>query len=274
MGHMTDVALLDVLGRERTKIEFRPDIFYRMIPNGLKFEAFDPLGKKMGEWITFSIGGGDLSDTGTREVKDMIYPHSKMSEILEWCQANGMTFWEYVQMYEGGDIWDFLADAWEVMQDAVERGLETEGVLPGGLKLQRKAASFYIKAKGYQGSMQRRSMTLHLLLLSLKRTPREGWLSRLPICGSSGVIPALLYLNKQFYDFSDKRIMRVGLQPDDRQHNKDKCINLRCRGWMPGRGWICLCYGGSGRCAAIWRDSGSDRVRRFNRNRAFSRPHL
>ena len=48
VGHMTDVALLDVLGRERTKIEFRPDIFLPEHPNGLKFEAFDPLGKR---WV-------------------------------------------------------------------------------------------------------------------------------------------------------------------------------------------------------------------------------
>lgn len=209
VGHMTDVAILEVLGREITRIDFRPEVFLPEHPNGMKFEAFDPLGKKMGEWITFSIGGGDLSDNGKRTPKEDIYPHSRMAEILEFCQQNGITFWEYVKMHEGADLWDFLVEAWGTMQAAVERGLETEGVLPGGLKLQRKAASYYIKAKGYQGSMQRRSMTFAFALAVSEENASGGTVVTAPTCGSSGVIPALLYLNKSFYDFSDKRVIRA-----------------------------------------------------------------
>ena len=154
-GHMTDIAINEILGKERTKIIWEPDTFLPEHSNGMKFEAFDPLGKKMGEWTTFSIGGGDLSDTGLRQGFTQVYPHSKMAEILEWCQSSGRSFWEYVNVHENSDVWDYLAQVWTVMKESVERGLESEGVLPGGLNLSRKAASFYSKAKGYQGSMQR-----------------------------------------------------------------------------------------------------------------------
>ena len=95
------------------------------------------------------------------------------------------------------------------MKDAVERGLETEGVLPGGLNLSRKASSFYIKAKGYQGSMQRRSMTFSFALAVAEENASGGTIVTAPTCGSSGVLPAVLYLNQKFYDFTDKRIIKA-----------------------------------------------------------------
>ncbi|MFA5848727.1 MAG: L-serine ammonia-lyase [Bacteroidales bacterium] len=208
-GHMTDKAILDVLGKERTKIVWEPEIFLPQHPNGLRFESYDNEGKITESWTTFSIGGGDLSDTGERKTGATVYPHSTMKEILEWCQANGRTFWEYVEIHEESDVWDYLAEVWKAMTDSVERGLDKEGVLPGGLNLSRKAASFYIKAKGYQGSMQRRSMTFSFALAVSEENASGGIVVTAPTCGSSGVLPGLLYLNRKFYDFSDSRIIKA-----------------------------------------------------------------
>ncbi len=208
-GHMTDKAILDVLGKERTKIVWEPETFLPQHPNGLRFESYDNEGKITESWTTFSIGGGDLSDTGERKTGATVYPHSTMKEILEWCQANGRTFWEYVDIHENKDVWDYLAEVWKAMTDSVERGLDKEGVLPGGLNLSRKAASFYIKAKGYQGSMQRRSMTFSFALAVSEENASGGIVVTAPTCGSSGVLPGLLYLNRKFYDFSDSRIIKA-----------------------------------------------------------------
>lgn len=158
-GHLTDVAIEEVFGNENCKIFWRGNIVLPQHPNGILFEAFSPDGTLLDHWTTFSIGGGDISDTGKRPEKKSIYSHSTMAEILEWCKRKGTTFWEYVQMHEESDIYDYLAEVWRVMQEAVERGLDEEGVLPGGLCLARKASSFYLKAQGHQGSMQRRAMT-------------------------------------------------------------------------------------------------------------------
>jgi len=208
-GHMTDKAILDVLGKDRTKIVWEPETFLPQHPNGLKFVSYDNVGEITESWTTFSIGGGDLSDTGERKTGATVYPHSTMKEILEWCQANGRTFWEYVNIHEKSDVWDFLAEVWKAMTDSVERGLEKEGVLPGGLNLSRKAASFYIKAKGYQGSMQRRSMTFSFALAVSEENASGGIVVTAPTCGSSGVLPGLLYLNRKFYDVYDSRIIKA-----------------------------------------------------------------
>ena len=208
-GHMTDRAILEVLGEETCKINWRPDVFLPQHPNGMLFEAYDYNGQKTGSWTTFSIGGGDISDTGKRPDKKAVYPHTKMEQVLSWCRDNGTTFWEYVAMYEESDVWDYLNEVWKVMRNAVERGIENEGVLPGGLCLARKAASFYLKAKGFQGSMQRRAMTFAFALGVAEENASGGIIVTAPTCGSCGVMPAVFYLNQKFYEFSDKKIIKA-----------------------------------------------------------------
>ena len=66
---------------------------------------------------------------------------NSMTEILQWCERTGKSYWEYVKECEESDIWDYLQEVWKTMQAAVKRGLDSEGVLPGPLNLQR---SFYL----------------------------------------------------------------------------------------------------------------------------------
>ena len=228
VGHLTDVAILEVLGgfsqeelagmdigelrmagkNCRCILNFRPETFLPQHPNGLFFEAYDNDGKIIDKWTTFSIGGGDISDSGKREEKATVYPHNKMEDILAWCKDNGTSFWEYVAVYEDKEIWDYLAHVWDVMKQSIARGLENEGVLPGGLRLARRAAAYYIKSKGYQGSMQRRAMTFSYALAVAEENASGGIVVTAPTCGSCGVIPAVLCLTQSCYNFSDKRIIR------------------------------------------------------------------
>ncbi len=212
VGHLTDVAILEVLGNENCKITWLPHVFLPQHPNGMYFEAFDAEDKVIDSWTIFSIGGGDLSETGERcdnKIVNNIYPHSTMDDILAWCKDNGTTFWEYVARYDDSDTNEYLYEVWRVMKAAVERGLDNEGVLPGGLKLGRKAASFYMKAKGFQGSMQRRAMTFSFALAVSEENASGGTIVTAPTCGSCGVIPAVFYLNQKFYDFNDKKIIKA-----------------------------------------------------------------
>ena len=210
-GHLTDKAILQVFEKAQkpATIEWQSHIFLPQHPNGLMFEALGADGGVIDSWTTFSIGGGDLSDTGLRGAKALFYPHSQMATVMAWCQDQGTTFWEYVNRYESPEIWDYLAEVWRVMKAAIERGLDTEGVIPGCLRLPRKASSFNIKAKGYQGSMQRRSLTFSYALAVAEENASGGEVVTAPTCGSSGVLPAVLYLNQKHYDFSDQRIIRA-----------------------------------------------------------------
>ena len=65
--------------------------------------------------------------------KPELYEMNSMTRILSWCERTGRSYWEYVQECEDHDIWDYLAEVWSTMREAIERGLDQEGVLPGPL---------------------------------------------------------------------------------------------------------------------------------------------
>ena len=128
---------------------------------------------------------------------------------MNWCEATGKTYWEYVEECEGVEIWDYLREVWRAMRAAVERGLENEGVLPGPLGLARKAAAYNIKAKGYKESLQSRGLVFSYALAVSEENAAGGVIVTAPTCGSCGVIPAVLYLLEETRGFREKRILRA-----------------------------------------------------------------
>lgn len=214
-GHLTDAAILEVLQPvSPTFIQWEPKTFLPFHPNAVTFEAFDANDKKTDQWTAYSIGGGALSDGNkligvSKEDEKDVYAMSTISDILLHCEKTGTSYWEYVEQCEGEKIWDYLSEVWQVMKNAVERGLDNEGVLPGPLNLQRKAASYYIRAKGYKASLQSRGLVFSYALAVSEENASGGEIVTAPTCGSCGVIPAVLYHLAKARDFSEKRILRA-----------------------------------------------------------------
>lgn len=209
-GHMTDVAILDVLGQEKTSIIWEPKIFLPFHPNGMKFEAKDAEGKCLDSWTVFSVGGGALAEEGqTQESFPEIYEMNSATEIMNWCTNTGRNYWEYVQECEDSDVWDHLNEVWKVMKESVERGLEKEEVLPGPLHLRRKAASYYFRADGYQASMKTRGLIFAYALAVSEENAGGGIIVTAPTCGSCGVLPGVLYHLYKSRNMSEKRIIRA-----------------------------------------------------------------
>lgn len=210
-GHMTDVAILDVLTPAApTEIEWQPDIFLPFHPNGMKFSALDAEGKEIATETFYSIGGGDiLRDGEERRSAESIYGMTKIADILAWAEKSGRSYWEYVDQCEDSDVWDYLAYVWQVMKEAVERGIEAEGVLPGGLGVRRKAVSYYVHAAGYSSSLKSRGLVYAYALAVSEENASGGKIVTAPTCGSCGVLPAVLYHLSTSKGFSDKRILRA-----------------------------------------------------------------
>ena len=100
------------------------------------------------EWTVFSVGGGALAEEGhdkgsTPEIYDM----NRMSEILYWCERTGRNYWEYVQQCEDKDIWDYLAEVWKTMREAIERGLDQEAYYPAHLICAEKPPPIILRQK-------------------------------------------------------------------------------------------------------------------------------
>ena len=213
-GHLTDVAIIDALsdgGRKRVDIVWEPDIFLPYHPNGMKFTAKDSEGNTGAEWTVYSIGGGTISEgpgSAIGEGPD-IYDLNTIADIVKWCQENGRNYWEYVQQCEDEDIWDYLKTVWEAMKSSIQRGLDSEGALPGPLKLSRKAATYHIKASGYKANLQTRGMVFSYALAVSEENASGGVVVTAPTCGSSGVLPAVLYHISKGHDFNEKRILHA-----------------------------------------------------------------
>ena len=210
-GHMTDVAILDTLTPHApVDLKWAPEIFLPFHPNGMLFKSKDETGKVTDEWTVYSVGGGALAEEGVPKIDSQhIYQMSTMSEILGWCERTGKSYWEYVQECEESDIWDYLSEVWKVMREAVERGLEEEGVLPGPLNLRRKAATYYIKAKGYKDNLRSRGLVFSYALAVSEENASGGKIVTAPTCGACGVVPAVLYHLAKSRDFSEMRVLRA-----------------------------------------------------------------
>ncbi len=121
-GHGTDTAILKVVEHpENTEIVWRPDVSLSRHPNGMVFEALEQ-DRIVDSWTVYSVGGGALWDeNGTFDGGDL-YPKTSMAEVMKWCLDEGCTLVDYVEKYEGKEIFDYLGEVWQQMQETVETG--------------------------------------------------------------------------------------------------------------------------------------------------------
>ena len=220
-GHLTDAAIIDVI--PSVEIVWHEE-FLPFHPNGMRFCAWDSQENLLDDWTVYSVGGGALAEEnqepGTKNKDSLlstlnsqlstdIYPLTRLSDIKEYCDSQGWDYWEYVEHYEGKEIWDYLREVWQVMREAVERGLDHEGVLPGPLHLRRKAASYYIKVAGYKDNLRTRGLVFSYALAVSEENASGGKIVTAPTCGSCGVLPAVLYHTWRSRDFSETRILHA-----------------------------------------------------------------
>ena len=211
-GHMTDQAIGDVLkGHGQLEIRWEPQTFLPYHPNGMRFQAYDSQQNLLSDWTVFSVGGGALSEGEGFDKFDVAetYAYPNLTEIMKWCYDNGRNYWEYVEMCEQKDIWDYLGEVWNAMKQSISNGLTNEGVLPGPLKLPRKAANYYTKATSYKPLLQERSLIYAYALAVSEENASGGTVVTAPTCGSCGVMPAVLYHLEQTHGFSEIRILRA-----------------------------------------------------------------
>ncbi len=207
-GHLTDLALQAAFAPIPVHIVWKADQQLPLHPNGLQFEAILSKDKVSDPWQVYSIGGGALREDTTLEAVS-IYEHRSFTAILAHCDKTGQTLWEYVAEREGRDIGDFLREVWRVMQETIERGLNTEGVLPGGLGVQRKAWAFYRKSSSAVSHLRRLGLLSAYALAVSEENASGGLMVTAPTCGSCGVLPAVLRYAQETFTLNEDTILRA-----------------------------------------------------------------
>ncbi len=222
-GHFTDVALYEVLGEQKTFIQWEPEKTPEFHPNGMEFSAWDAAEKELGSWMVYSVGGGALSEGPDDDELEDVYPLQSMEEILDYLDKTGKTYWEYVEECEGREIWDYLREVLRVMYDTINRGLATEGVIPGGLGVSRKAPIFFRRGKLMNTTMASIGRLTAYTLAVAEENATGGLVVTAPTCGSCGVVPGILrYLHENLSHSEDtvlKALATAGVFGNIAKHN-------------------------------------------------------
>lgn len=213
-GHHTDKAIARGLAPKEVVIEWQPDVVKPFHTNGMLFEAYDTAGRQTDQWLVYSIGGGYLA-TEQGDVplgitpEGRIYPHTTMHDIMAHIEREGLSFWEYVEQCEDDTLWPYLEQMWQQMQLTIEEGLQDDRVIAGGLHLRSKAHQYHVRASGFKPSLQSRALVIAYALATSEQNACGGRIVTAPTCGSSGVLPAVLYHLKKNHNFSDREILRA-----------------------------------------------------------------
>lgn len=208
-GHLTDIAVSHELSPISTEIIWKKEESKPFHPNALEFEVVDK-NEPQDKWLVYSIGGGVIVDEKNKNKKSIsVYQQKNMEEVLAYYKKTGKTLWELVFETEEKDIKTYLAEVWRVMENALQNGLKHEGLLPGGLRLQRKAASYYAKSSSLKGYAKISSKLFAYALAVSEENASGGEVVTAPTCGSAGILPSVLKVLQENYNIGEDKIMRA-----------------------------------------------------------------
>ena len=177
-------------------------------PNTMLFEAFKD-NTCIGRNRIFSIGGGSIRIEGEESDEDIeIYPQKNFSEILNICRERGLDLTQFIYRFEDPSIRDYLKKVWAAMQDSIQRGLQADGILPGGLGVARKAKLLYEKRCYNENA----DVTMNRLIAAYayavsEENADEHIVVTAPTCGSCGVLPAVMYHMQNDRGFPEEEIL-------------------------------------------------------------------
>ena len=209
VGHGTDRVIRDVLSPLPADIIFSTETMPGH-PNTMDLIALQGE-KEIGKLRIESIGGGDIRVPGESLLDTPeVYPENSFAEIADFCKWRYIDkLSDYVELNEGEEIWDFLMEVWQVMKQSIVDGLNAEGILPGGLKVQRKAKFLYEQATTDlpPAMLEFKHIAAYAYAVA-EQNADNGTIVTAPTCGACGVIPAVLKYAQDTKGFTDEQIIR------------------------------------------------------------------
>ncbi len=197
-GHLTDYIILKTLDMDDVRVEWKFKESFEEHENAMKLIGELPDGEEV-VFTVFSIGGGDIvvkELENTTENLD-VYPHNSLNEIKMFCHEHNLTLVEYIKRFDS-EVYSHLSKVYNVMMDAVDRGLMRTGVLPGELHVNRNAKLLHEDEKSI-GNLSAYAYAVN------EENASGGTIVTAPTCGACGILPALIYAYKKEYDLDDEK---------------------------------------------------------------------
>lgn len=209
-GHCTDKVLKKCCAPFECKVVFDDKTPCPVHPNTMDVQLFQS-GKEINKARVYSVGGGSVVFEGEpAEKAEDIYPHSSYDEISQYCKKHNLRLWQYVEKYEGKEIFDHLSAVWQRMKRTVHEGLTTSGALPGILGTERRAQKLY-NQKHIDESAQTKENRLvcSYAFATSEQNASGGIIVTAPTCGACGVVPSVLLYMQETRSFSDEQIVKA-----------------------------------------------------------------
>ena len=208
-GHGTELIVKSVLPNAVVRCEKEPEGGLTH-PNTMDLIAYTG-GVKTDFMRVYSIGGGAIRiEDGAEDGGEEKYPLNSFEEIRKEIEKREMRLWEYALECEGEELFVYLAEVWRAMKTAINEGLKADGVLPGGLGVERRAKTLY-RQKHIDESAETRENRLvcaYAFAVS-EQNASGGTIVTAPTCGACGVLPAVLKYAQERRGFTDEQIVRA-----------------------------------------------------------------
>lgn len=208
-GHMTDSILYDVFKNRKISVEFDEKTPTEFHPNTMDIMAFNRQSEIIARKRYYSIGGGEIAEEGiSKQEYPNVYSLSTFTSISEYCRKKEIRLWQYVEECEGKEIWIYLEKIWTAMQQAIKEGLNSEGILKGGIGTRRKA-KYLISQRHIDETEETKTNRLicaYAYAVS-EQNAAGGQIVTAPTCGSCGVLPAVLKFLQSKKNFTDEQII-------------------------------------------------------------------
>ncbi len=210
-GHKTDEAILDVFEGCEIELVFGPHETDNLPhENTMDFFAYKD-GKEIDFKRIMSVGGGQIVVEGDPEIaEEDIYPVNTFGQIAEYCNTHNMRLYEYIEKYEGEEIWPYLHEIWKAMKNAINAGLSTRGILDGGLGVERKAQFLYNQSHIDESDITKENrLVCAYAFAASEHNAGGGVIVTAPTCGACAVLPSVLKYMQDKKKFSDDDICRA-----------------------------------------------------------------
>jgi L-serine dehydratase len=208
-GHLTDKVIIEQLKPIPTTVIFdrqtktkHPNTFEII----LSFKNKSPLVRRV-----ISVGGGAIViEKEGLAIPQSIYPHQTFTDIKTYCFKENISLVQYIERFETPTIWPFLKTIWLQMQQSILEGITTNGILPGSLKVVRKAKQLYesIGMNHTPEVFQNRLIAAYAFAVN-EVNASGGLVVTSPTCGASGTMPSLLKYVADRDDIPEQRILEA-----------------------------------------------------------------
>ena len=209
-GHGTDAVIIKTFAPHACSIEL--DVTCEDLPHPNTMDLFAIKdGAVFAKSRVMSVGGGNIEFEGEAvKAPVMVYPHSSFRDIADYCAEHGIELWQYAESFEPDDFWSHIRAVWHTMKECIERGLNDEGVLPGGLDVHKKAKHLFesVTPNENERTRENRKVCAYAFAVSEQNAMGETIVTS-PTCGSAGVLPAVLYYYHEQMGITDSEIERA-----------------------------------------------------------------